>query len=361
MLYFDSAAATKVPRAVLDFYRVALEAEFANQEAAHSLGYASRKRLESAERELSAAFTGTTAWRVIWGNSGTSLFRLLADSPCISGKRILTSHLEHPALAAQLRRTATSVKFLDADRRTGLLRLAPETAKNTDAAALHQIQSELGIHQNLDEILPQLPRRCFRFADSIQAAGKYRLPLTADAVAVSGHKFGAPGGAALLLKPDSPFTPVLLKFAERCRHTAYNCARPEPALMRTLAFAAALRAETMRRDAEHIASLQTLLRSLLPQFPATIPQESASAYICHLLLPGFDSGVVVRMLSEHGIMTAAGSACSAESGTPSPALAALGYGRRDGYSGLRISFAPENNAEEVKKFAATLVEVLKNY
>lgn len=375
MLYFDSAAAWRPPSEVLDFHRAALEEEFANQEAAHKLGYEARRRLETAERELAEALTLTAEWRVIWGNSGTSLFRLLADSPLVAGKRVLSSKLEHPALTAQFKRTASEIRFLAADTRNGrfLLPDSGGTPPTFDVLALHQIQSELGVVQELDELFFLLRSRAgrpfFAIADSIQAAGKFELPHRADVIVVSGHKFGAPGGAALLLAPDSAFTPILLKFAERYRHTDYGCARPEPALMRTLSFAARLRSKTLQSDREHVAKLQHLLRELLTGIPLpgggkirpTVPEEHASSYILHLLLPGIDTGVLVRMLSERGIMVAAGSACTAEFPLPSATLVALGIPRRDGHSGLRISLAPENTTAEIKKLAATIVDVLKNY
>lgn len=375
MLYFDSAAAWRVPVEVLDFHRTALEEEFANQEAAHSLGYRARKRLEAAQRELAEALIGSSEWRVVWGSSGTSLFRLLADSPLVTGKRVLSSKLEHPALTAQFKRTANEISFLAVDAQSGRLLLpgAGETVPLFDVLALHQIQSELGVVQKLNEMIRQLRsaagRPFFALADSIQAAGKYELPRNADAIVISGHKFGAPGGAALLLAPDSTFTPVLMKFAERYRHTDYGCARPEPALMRTLSFAARLRSKTLQNDRAHVSKLQHLLRELLTGIPLpgggkirpTVPEEHASSYILHLLLPGIDTGVLVRMLSERGIMVAAGSACTAESPLPSATLVALGIPRRDGHSGLRISLAPENTTAEIKKLAATIVDVLKNY
>ena len=42
ILYLDQAAAARPAPEVLDYYRVALERCFANQEAAHSMGYALR-------------------------------------------------------------------------------------------------------------------------------------------------------------------------------------------------------------------------------------------------------------------------------------------------------------------------------
>ena len=93
----------------------------------------------------------------------------------------------------------------------------------------------------------------------------------------------------------------------------------------------------------------------------TIPEEAASPYILHAMFPGVESGVLVRMLSEAGVMVAAGSACSSETGEPSAALRALGFRGRDVWSGLRVSLSPESTADDAKKFVEALRNVLKNW
>ena len=136
-----------------------------------------------------------------------------------------------------------------------------------------------------------------------------------------------------------------------------------------MTFAAELRCREMDRSLERIRALNGFLRREIPgiELPGggrcfcTIPEETASPYILHVMLPGVESGVVVRMLSEAGVMVAAGSACSSETGEPSPALRALGFRGRDVWSGLRVSFCPESTADDGKKFIEALRNVLKNW
>ena len=71
--------------------------------------------------------------------------------------------------------------------------------------------------------------------------------------------------------------------------------------------------------------------------------------------------VLVRMLSEEGVMASSGSACAAESPDPSPALLALGYKRNDAYSGLRLSFGGALAPEAAGILPAALEKVLQNY
>ena len=365
MVYLDHAAASRVPREVLDFFYAAQKEEFANQEAAHLLGYELRRKLDVAAEQLIAALFKEGDYAVVWGMSGTELFRLIADSPVVAGRRGASSPLEHPALTANLSRTASKLAFLRAGRDGTLI---PEPAQ-ADFAAFHLVQSELGCVQSPGELFAPYPG-AVRILDAIQAAGRLPLPEeAADLHVVSGHKFGAPGGAAILVDRHSPCAKAFLEFAHRYRHVEYRIGRPEVPVVLAMVFAAELRCRGMLRSLERVRAVNRFLREALPEIGlpgggrcfCTIPEESASPYILHVMLPGVESGVVVRMLSEAGIMVAAGSACSSETREPSAALRALGFRGRDAWSGLRVSLGPESTVDDGKKFVEALRNVLKNW
>ena len=93
----------------------------------------------------------------------------------------------------------------------------------------------------------------------------------------------------------------------------------------------------------------------------TVPAESAANNILHLLLPGYQSGVLVRMFSAENIMLSAGSACQSETDEPSFILQALNFSKTDAFSGLRLSFSAENTLEEAGQFLLTMDKILRNY
>jgi cysteine desulfurase len=97
---------------------------------------------------------------------------------------------------------------------------------------------------------------------------------------------------------------------------------------------------------------------IVPTLPETAP---VSPYILNLLLPEQQSAIVVRALSERGIFIASGSACSAESDTPSAAMLAIGRNRREAYRSLRLSFRGDETPEDADFFLFELENVLKNY
>ena len=357
-IYFDHAAAMPPDGEILAFYLEAMKKYYANQEAGHRLGYELRRVLDEAAAGLSKAFTGSDEWQVVWGGSGTEIFEIFSASPVVSGRQVISSGLEHPALLAALRRHASGLTLLQPGR-DGLL--VPDAATG-EVAAFHQVQSELGVIQDLEGLFSAFPG-ALRFVDAIQAAGRLRVFTGADVVAVSGVKFGAPGGAALLINPRWEAAGQLLAAAHDRRSREYLSGRVSPALALTLAFAAAKRAAALDEAAERAAAVSRFLRErcIALGLQPTIAPENASPYILHLMLPGYQAQVVVRMLSELGFMVAAGSACAAESKEPSPALRALGFSRGEAYGGLRLSIGFETTIADAEKLSVALETALKNY
>ena len=215
-VYLDQAAAARPAPEAIEFYFARVRENYANQEAAHRLGHDARQQLDRAAEELSLALTGEAGWKVIWGGCGTELFNLFADSPLAAGKCAITSPLEHPALLAVLRRSAAELRLLRPDR---CGRILPEELPAGDLLALHQVQSELGTIQPIGPLAEAFRRNSpagILFVDAIQGAAKLPFPREADIVAVSGRKFGAPGGgAALLIRPAFRGGKTLLEFARR--------------------------------------------------------------------------------------------------------------------------------------------------
>ena len=337
MIHFDQAAALRPDPAVLDFYRETAGRTFVNQEAAHRFAYDLRKELEDAGTRLARALAGE-ALHVVWGSSGTDVLRTCGMLDRFRRGKVRISPFEHPAAAAA---------FAGGDG-AEVLTVYPA------------VESETGM---LDDgtawRTPGVPLLC----DAIQAAGKLPLDSEADLIAVSGHKLGGMGGAALLYR-DAALTPEFARL--RAEH---RIGRPEPAQCLTLAFAAERARERLAENAEKVREINRFLREKLVgmKLPggktvrATLAEEKASPYILHLLFPGMQTGVLVRMLGERGVACAAGSACAAESDQPSPTLLAMGFSRADAYSGLRLSFGPDNTPAEAEKFIEIFASAIKDY
>ena len=176
-------------------------------------------------------------------------------------------------------------------------------------------------------------------------------------------KFGAPGGAALLVDPAWHGAEPLLRFAHDYRHRDYRMGRVSFATAATLGFTAELRAERLAADLKRTAALNRALREGMLRLGVepTVPEETASPYILHLSFRREPGAVIVRMLSEAGILAASGSACAAESPDPSAALLAIGRSREAAYRGVRLSFGFDTAAADADFLLATMEKVLKNF
>ena len=374
-IYLDNAAAAAPEKPVLDFFTHTALNCYANQEAIHRQAYLIRQQLENAAKGLAAALTGDDSARVVWGSSGTDLFNLLSHAPLLRKGNIVVS-MEHPALQAALKRTGAELRVVPLlNGKTDLNALQSMADRNTVLAAIHHVQSETGVIQDLPgirKIIARCAPQALFFSDTIQSAGKLPIPWKdagLDIISVSGHKLGAPGGAALVFRHGKdPIRKGLADFFTTSRSREYLSGRPDPAIAITLAYCI----QTCAAAAQVVSKVQAMNLKLREQLGRiqlaggqkirfTIPPEDASPFILHLTLPGYEGAVLVRMLAEHGFSVSPGSACSAESNLPSPVLTAMGYNRKDAFSALRISFWRNNTLDEIASFADTLESVIKDY
>ena len=147
------------------------------------------------------------------------------------------------------------------------------------------------------------------------------------------------------------------------RHPEYTAARVLPPAALSCAYALQKCCRNMEFRLESMRRLNSFLRSELAgdDIVFTVPEHQSSPYILHLLLPGKQGGVVVRMLSKMQIFAGSGSACAAETGNGSAVLRAAGYSGKESFSGIRLSFGFDFSFEQAEFLIKSLRQVLKNY
>jgi cysteine desulfurase len=368
IFYFDHAAAMPPDQQVLDFYCRSLKEDYFNHEAAHSGASDLRERLDDAAKELIQSFYGSNSGniKVIWSNSATDIFELLANSPLLKDSTAALSRLEHPALDCAIQRGAKKIISFGNDHQ-GVFNHseAAKALSEADIFVTHSVQSELGVIQNnlpLFDLCRE--NKCISICDAVQAAGKLPFLRGADLNVISGIKFGAPGAAALLIDNTRHDFSNLISFAEKYRKEFHRSGRVSFASATALAMAAKIRCARAADDLQKISSLNMKIRNAIKNYGllATVDADKASPYILHITLPeGIQGAVIVRMLSQYGIYAASGSACAAESDKPSSAMLAIGRNRRSAYYSLRISFGFDTDGDSVNFLLNTIEKVLKNF
>ena len=374
-VYFDNAASCQPDPKILGHYYAYASRFYANQEAAHSLAYNLRTKIELAATQLSQALCGQST-DVHWGHSGTDIFSLFSEFEGFQNGNIVTAPMEHPAMSTALNRTGSEIREVKiSDGRVDLEHLAKLLDEKTVLTSIHHVQSETGVIQDLAAVRKvidkEAPQSIF-MSDTIQSAGKIKIPWNEaklDIISVSGHKTGAPACGALLLNDHNLKIKAFCKYLKLCRKEYYTASRPEPAAVLALTQCLAKQQIEQAENLAKINKINNFLRQELPKLKLfnnkkiilTMPEENASPYILHFIVPGYQSGVLVRMLSEESVYFSAGSACLSESDKPSATLTAMGFSKDDAYAGVRLSFCLENTLKHAEIFINKFQKALLGY
>ena len=327
---------------------------FANQESAGELGVKAAKAVELAGEQLASAVA--PGFGVLFCNTATDALRAAVRAVLNPGEETvaLTTKAEHPALLHALK-DYSAVQYCKIGK-DGKIQI-PAGAK-AELFAAHHVNAETGIVQDIQELKKNLPGGCAFLLDTTQSLCKIPVPgNSADFLTISGCKVGAPCGAALIYRKSFEKRVKALRLEE---HAIGRCV---PAAAVVLAEVVTKSVADLSRRMAHAENLRKILRESLAglNIVFTSKPENASPWINHMMLPGYQGGILVRMFQEKGITVAAGSACSSETPEPSAVLRAMGYSATEAYSALRVSFSDDTTIEEVLFFANTLHELLKNY
>ncbi len=374
-IYFDNAASCLPDSEILGHYYAYASRFYANQEAAHQLAYDLRNKIDLAAKQLSNTLCAKNA-DVHWGHSGTDIFSLFSEFAGFQSGNIITSAMEHPALLSALKRTRAEIREVKISKgQIDLKNFASLLDEKTVLTSIHHVQSETGVIQDLVSIRQiinaQAPQSIF-MSDTIQSAGKMQIPWNEaklDIISLSGHKIGAAGSAALLLNTKNQKINNFSKYLKLCRKEYYTASRPEPAAVLALAYGVAKKYREQIENLNKISKINSFLRNKLLELKLfndkkiifTIPGKHASPYILHFIVPGYQSGVLVRMLSQESVYFSAGSACLSETGKSSTTLNAMNFSRDDAYAGVRLSFCPQNTMQHAEVFIRKFQQALLDY
>jgi len=379
-LYFDNAAAVPVGPDAMERLAVLTRDFSANQEASGAAGEAARSALAAAERRLLNAFCGSAAqgYSVLWTNTGTDAVRAAVMAFLLTPEKhggVLFTDGEHASFPPALDMLPAScprnhVKLLR-DGRIDLDDLARKLGGNTRLAVFHWVQSETGAVQDpaaVRNVLKTAAPQAALLVDGIQGAGKLPFDFAAarpDFFLVSGQKLGLPSGAAMLY--SDAFRPAVKKI----RSERHAIGRVPPPFCLLLAETLTGRLAELENRLTHIRAIRTAflneLKNVLPDgcWRETVPAEKASPFIVHLLFSGgprtYQGAILTRIMAKYGASIASGSACDAETGTPSRVLTAMGFGREEAFSAVRVSFFDRNTPEEAAELAHLLARAVREY
>lgn len=334
-----------------------------NPESRHGHARGPRRALERA-RETVAAVLNAEPDEVLFTSGGTesnalALRGLLGDEG--PPARVLTSPIEHPAVAGPVERIgrrgfAVDRIAVDRDGRVDAGSMAALATGETRLATLILAHNETGVIQPVAALADRLAGLGVPVhTDAVQAVGRVPVDFRALGVATlaaSAHKFHGPVGVGVLL-------------ARR----GLRIERPgTPPVALAVGLAAALE-KWQRESAGRIArwsGLRDRLEALLiaglgpdavvrtgPDDPAVrLPQT------LHVGFPGLDGDALLMQLDLAGVSASLGSACASGSSRPSPSLVAMGLPADRLRSSVRFSLGAGTTEAEIDEAARRIVEAV---
>ncbi len=373
-IYLDYAAATpldeSVKQAMLPFW----QDQFFNPSASYSPAIKVRQAINHARQQV-AYWLGAKPTEIIF-TAGASEANNLAVAGIMSQypkANIVISSIEHESvLSPASLYDCRLIKVLE-DGRLDLNDLRQKIDNQTVLVSVMQANNEIGTIEPLKqvaEIIESIRRQrgssglpLYLHSDSTQAANYLDLHvarLGVDLMTLNGGKIYGPKQSGLLyLKSSVKLQPLIMGGGQE--RNLRSGTENVPAI---IGFATALdKAQSLRHE-EAKRTLQ-LRDDFISDLTRAIPGITINGSIkqrlpnnIHVSLPNIDNERLLIQLDAHGILAAAGSACSASSNQPSHVLKAIGKSDLEARSSIRFSLGRKTMSSELKHVTQVMAKLI---
>jgi cysteine desulfurase len=283
------------------------------------------------------------------------------------GARVVTTDVEHPAVAAAIARLSdegAEVVRLSVPRGRPFAAdlLADALDERTRLVALQWVNHETGTILPITEYAAVVSARGIPlFVDACQAFGKLAVDarsLGASALAVAAAKIGGPSGAAALwVERCRELSPTLLGGAQERGRRAGT---PDVAAQVGFGAAAAQVSERLR-EMDRMGQLRDRLEAACVALGGRVNAADGPRVptVTNVSFAGWRGEHLVAALDIEGLCASSGAACSSGLGQPSPVLLAMHPDEPErASSALRLSLGPETREQDVEAAIGILTRVL---
>jgi len=371
----DHSATTPVAAEVLEAMLPFFSDKFGNASSLHGFGREAKEALEGS-RDKVARLLHADPGEIVFTSGGTESDNLalqgIAYKNRNSGRHIITSCIEHPAIletCRSLEQEGFSVTYLPVNRE-GLIELSElERAIRPDTIliSIMHANNEVGTIQPLEEVGRLAAERdIYLHTDAVQTVGK--IPVDVDAMGVdllslSAHKlYGPKGVGALFIRRGTKIQSLATGggHERNLRSGTENVAG-----IVGLARAADLAREEMAKEGQRLSQLRDRLAALvLGRVKDAWVNGSMQKRLPGSLNFGFsyvEGESLLLYLDSKGIAVSTGSACSSHKLEPSHVLLALGLKPEECHGSLRIAMGRSNNQEQVDYVAECIAEAVERF
>lgn len=382
-IYLDNAATTRAFDEVGERVRDCLCCCYGNPSSLHGKGLEAEHVLRESTEQI-AGLLKVSRDTIIFTSGGTESDNLAilgaAQARKRTGRHIVTSYLEHPAVlspVAQLAEQGFDITYVEPDGQ-GVLHpedVAAAVREDTTLVSVMAVNNEIGSVQPVREIAAackQVNPKVLVHSDAVQAFCK--IPLfpkkdKIDLMSFSGHKIHGPKGVgALYLSDPRMIRPVLFGGGQQkdLRPGTENV----PGIA-GFALAASMMTKRMANTELHQRSLKKQLAEGIlsiedTHIHGTVENgRTADTYarwgapsIVSASFRGVSAEVLLHALEERGIYVSSGSACSSNHPKISDVLKAIGAAQDDLSSTIRFSFSDMTTEDDIAETVAALKELV---
>jgi cysteine desulfurase len=373
MIYFDNAASTRALPEVAERFTDVLLSTYANPSSGSRLGMEAENVIKESAQTLARLINAQSHEEIVFTSGGTESNNMAvfgtAKGYHRSGKHIITTQIEHPAIALPfkaLEEDGYEVQFLPVDEKgyINLDDLKNAIRSDTILVSTILINNEIGTVQDVESIgkaIKNANPNTLYHVDGVQAFGKYKIDVrkcNIDMLSASGHKFNAPKGLGFLyIKAGLKVKPIMYGGGQQ---KGQRPGTENAAGAAALALAADESYKHLTESTKKVMELKKylaegILNSIEDTFINGEEIEKASPYVLNMVFKNLRSPVLLNALEDKEIFASAGSACNSKKKVQSSVLGAIGTSEEDVVGSVRFSFTRFNTIEE----ADICIEALK--
>ena len=355
MIYLDYQATTPLApearEAMLPWLGGPESSGFGNPHSAHRMGRQAAAAVRVAREQVAALLP--PGGKVVFTSSATEALNTVVRG---TGGDVLTFAAEHAAVldcARPVREGGRHFEVLPVGKggQADLDALGAAINRDTGLVATMLVNNEIGAINPLADISAMARAQgALVLCDAVQGYGRIAIPEGADFIAISAHKIHGPKGiGALWIRDGIGLDPLIFGGGQE---QGLRSGTLSPALCAGFGAAAALAAERMEEDAEHVAALWSRARELFRGWELNGSAEARWKGNLNIRREGLD---VARLMSDvREVMFSAGSACASGSGRPSHVLRAIGLSEAEAKSSIRLGFGRYTTQEQLEQAAETI-------